>query len=341
MNVRTLELLDIKLRRYVARLSEERLETEESYRFIWEAMRYDMPEDIQFTQLQDVFTLLTIPNVGVYDLTTMCSPDEPETKLVDMYETLEQPAKLNGNCLCWEDSPFNFARNGEFKKSTLPGIGQPGTYNFQLEKPITPGIIKMLYKRQSGHYTIYNDSIQHRNLGIMTSCFAPNPEDKIYVKYVDGTIEANLNTIIPTGINLEVHYKTYKTGKPTKIYFDERRIHLSPVPDDVYFIEIAARKNALRLLKESDSPEIDKWGDYIALQAARRVFRESWNFDAINEMLGEWERECLQNIYRHDQNVKQKYNSSDTYNRSSCPSSCTDSCCYESGWPNPFNRGCC
>lgn len=339
MDVRTLQRLRIKTRRYVARLSPERAKNQEVDEFIFEAMRYDLPEDLSFSCLQDIFHLVTIPNVGVYDLTTMCCTDE-DCRLIDRYETFEESAKLGGDCLSWVENSTIFSNaNYQTKRTKIGGTGTPSSYFIEIEKPILPGSLQLYIARPLQDYIFYSDNFQHRNLGILESCLK-NPEDKGYIQYIQGTIQLTLQDIVPKDNEIGVIYKTYRSGKPTQIAFDERRFFLHPVPDDVYVIDIPCHKNPKRLREDTDYPEIDKWGDWIALQAARRIFRESWNFDAINEMMAELEEEMDRNIIRKDQNIKgKKYNSSDVYNRSSCPICCcsVDRC----GCPiNPMRRGC-
>lgn len=339
MDVRTLQRLRIKTRRYVARLSPERAKNQEVDEFIFEAMRYDLPEDLSFSCLQDTFHLVTIPNVGVYDLTTMCCTDE-DCRIIDRYETFEESAILGGNCLKWVENSTHFSKSAiETKTTKIGGKGDLSTYFIEIEKPVMPGSVQLYIAKKLQDYVFYTDVFQHRNLGLLESCLK-NPEDKGYIYYIEGRIELSLQDVVPTDNEIGVLYKTYRSGKPTQIAFDERRFFLHPVPDDVYVIDIPCHKNPKRLREDTDYPEIDKWGDWIALQAARRIFRESWNFDAINEMMFELEEEMDRNIIRKDQNIKaKKYNSSDVYNRSSCPICCcaVDRC----GCPiNPLRRGC-
>lgn len=339
MDVRTLQRLRIKTRRYVARLSPERAKNQEVDEFIFEAMRYDLPEDLSFSCLQSIFSLVTIPNVGIYDLTTMCSIDQ-DCRLIDQYETFEEAAKIGGKCMDWVENSTYFSDSfSQTKRAKISGTGGLSSYLIEMEKPITPGSVQLYIAKKLQDYIFYSDNFQHRNLGILESCLK-NPEDKGYVHYIEGKIELTLQDIVGTDEEIGVIYKSYRSGKPTQITFDERKFFLNPIPDDVYVIEIRSHKNPKRLKEDMDYPEIDKWGDWIALQAARRIFRESWNFDAINEMLPELEEEMDRNIIRKDQNIKgKKYNSSDVYGRSSCPICCcsVDRC----GCPiNPLRRGC-
>lgn len=101
---KTLDRMHIKVRRYVSRLSQERLRDDELNEFIFEAMRYDLEEDLGFNKIESAFDLITIPNIDTYNLSKISIPEtngQSTVQVIDLYDNFFPPAELENGCLHW------------------------------------------------------------------------------------------------------------------------------------------------------------------------------------------------------------------------------------------------
>ena len=343
MYERNLEAIEIKVRRYTGRLSEERLSTVQLREFIFETMRYDLCEDLHFSKVKTTWDLITIPNVGVYDLTKMVIPDpfgNDTVRVINLYEDFFPPAKIGSDCVTWEQEPCqtNQYRDNQ-KEKTISGVGNAGPYQITIDKPIIQGNVLLYTQNSFDDPVFYKDVPNNKNFGYFTKTTEIKNIDG-FVNYLEGTVEVTFPDAISTDQTITIQYNNYKPGKPTHIYFDGTKFHLTPIPDGVYKITICVYKNPIRLLIGTDSPEVDKWSDYIALNTARRILSESDNHDAIERFEKRYRQEIARITYRYDQQIKAKLlNPRNVYSNNGCGSCCNYDPC---GMPkNPFNRRCC
>lgn len=349
MYERNLERIRIKVRRYVGRLSEERIEDEQLNYYIFEVMRYDLAEDLSFTKIKTTWDLITTPNIGVYDLTKIQIPDpsgDDMVRVINLYEDFMPKAELNGSCLSWKRDQCDFhISSRQCEKKTIKGTGTQGPYTFDLNAPILQGSTYLYLNSRYNDPIIYVDKPLNRNLGTFSNTKAIETIDS-YIYYVEGKAQITFKDAVSEDSTISVLCKSYRAGKPSSIFFDGRVFYLNPIPDDIYVITIACYKNPIRLLLDNDSPEVDKWSDYIALGAAKRIFRESDNHDAKQRFAQDLREEQNKNIYREDQQYKARrinsrniYNDAGSCNASGCGEDCnTGSSCLPK---YPFNKGGC
>lgn len=341
MYERTLDKIRIKVRRYVARLSPERLEDTQLDEFIFEAMRYDLAEDLRFNKLKTTFDLITTPNVGVYNLAKMAIPDPDGrdfVRMINLYEDFFPPASIENTCLKWVTKASDFCLSNQItvEKHKLKGKNLLGPYTFTLKAPILQKNVYLYISSPYDEPIVYRDVPESRSLGFLKNIKDFDETIDSYINYIQGCIEVTFSDSVSSDQEIIIQYKTYISGKPNSIYFNGYAFHLSPIPDDSYVITMGAYKNPERLLLDNDSPEIDKWSDYIAFAAARRIFRESDNFEALARFEREKWLEEDKNIYRKSVQLRAKTpNSNRVYSNSSYDCCC----CYDlCGLPkNPFN----
>jgi len=74
---------------------------------------------------------------------------------------------------------------------------------------------------------------------------------------------------------------------PQAMLYYHNTIILRPVPDQPYQINFEAYQRPTELLNMGQSPQLEEWWQYIALQSARKIFQDRMDMESIQMLLPE------------------------------------------------------
>jgi len=203
---------------------------------------YDMPQELRLKNCLSNYSFATIPMQETYKLPT------------DTIITIEPPVYINGYQSLFTQSQDNFymlyPRLGiSFTGPSGTSITGPYTFTLQLPGGIPPGGVLQ------GN-TVVSAIDNATGLGIATGTDTPtNTTTGTFqgngmaaastINYTTGVITLNFANILPTTATIHVQFVPYVPSRPVAMLFYADVIHLRPIPDAAYLVNIQAYINPI------------------------------------------------------------------------------------------------
>jgi hypothetical protein len=111
------------------------------------------------------------------------------------------------------------------------------------------------------------------------------------IDYLTGVLDVTFGVAPADGENITYEFEAFSDSQPEGILFFDNTLTLRPVPDEVYEVQFQARVTPDPLVNDVDTPPVKAWWQYIALGAAKKIFEDLSNYEAIQNITGEFQHQ--------------------------------------------------
>jgi len=254
----------------------------------------DLPNRIQTFDLNKTIKFATTPYVDAYKTTTG-NFDLNLKDFKDMVISMDQPIYVSGHQIFFTQSPEEFYAIYPMNKLHGEiGIGDGVTtaFTYTLPNKVLHNSVIIGTLNANGEALIVRDSPEtdafgrEANTGDMLDQAGTDIGD---INYLTGVLDVTFGA--PPAANEKITYEfdAFSYSQPEAMLFYDNTLTLRPVPDEVYEVQFNARIKPDALVNNDDTPPIESWWQYIALGAAKKIFEDLSNFEAIQNMMAEFE----------------------------------------------------
>lgn len=261
---------------------------------------YDFPASIRLFSLRTVLTFYTQPYVDTY--TTSTTVGDPLYDFKNRYTAVHQPIFLAGIPGFYSQNRTLFFTSWPTTNliSTLSivGTGVTGPYAGTLASgngmPVIQNQVTFTTTDANGNALTLVDYPITNVLGALGVPGVPQttlPSPYGQINYVTGVFTLTFSAVVPVGAVIKSETIPYQPSRPTSMLFYDNVFTLRPIPDMAYQVTIEADARPTELLAITDVPNERQWWQYVALGAAIKVFRDRMDFDSINSLWPEFQRQ--------------------------------------------------
>jgi hypothetical protein len=300
MAVPLLPKIRTKVRRITRAPSPEQITNTEIDEYINDFVLYDMPEHLRLFALREKFSFTCQANIDTYQ-TDATAAVLALRDFDQNYITVHQPVFIAGQPVYYSEDRTEFygmfPMNNAF---TTVGTGNGALTNFTgtiSNKPILQNSV--LFESVTATPLVPGtNNITKSARDVPTSVTEGNLVDTETLAIL-GTINylTGAFTITwagtPPGAQKKVvaQYIPYQAGRPTAmLYFDDYFV-LRPVPDQAYVIDFEVYKRPIALSNANLTPKLEQWWQYIAYGAAKKVFEDRSDFDSVQQIMPEFQKQ--------------------------------------------------
>lgn len=293
-----LEAIRLKTRRITKRTGEHHLSTRHLDQIINSAL-CDLHRDIRLLEMETYFSLYTLPGVNYYDL--RCIPvcrKNFKSNAMDSYDAFGPPAAIDGSCpiqwIQYLDEYKHICTSSTIVEKKISADQSSQSFEISLEKNINPFSLFIFYNSMSGEDVIIHDIPACKNRGSL--CMQTFEEGDIegYVDYKSGEVSFKPKYSIDINTPIIVRAETYPNGMPNIIFKYGVGFLLYPSPDKVYHIKMKAMYRPILLLATGEFDFIiEEYWQYLAFDAAKKLFEEEHDTNGLNDILPAWNEQHL------------------------------------------------
>lgn len=106
-----------------------------------------------------------------------------------------------------------------------------------------------------------------------------------FINYVTGQYTVTFPTAPLNGSTINSQTVPCNPSLPQALLFFDGEFIVRPIPDQPYRIDMEVFVQPLELLATDQMPELSEWWQYIAWNAAKKVFEDRMDYDSINMMM--------------------------------------------------------
>lgn len=298
MAVPLLPKIRTKIRRITRAPSPEQITNTEIDEYINDFVLYDMPEHLRLFALREKFSFTCLANIDTYQ-TDATAAVVALRDFDQNYITVHQPVFVAGQPVYYSEDRTEFygmfPQNNAF---TTVGTGNGVITNFSgtiSNKPILQNSVLFESVTKTVPPLTNNITIAARDVpnsvtegdlvDVQTGAFLG------LINYLTGLF--NITFVNAPGAQKKVvaQYIPYQAGRPTAmLYFDDYFV-LRPVPDQAYVIDFEVYKRPIALSATNLTPKLEQWWQYIAYGAAKKVFEDRSDFDSVQQIMPEFEKQ--------------------------------------------------
>lgn len=293
-----LQAIRIKTRRITKRISEHHLSTRHLDQIINSAL-CDLHRDIRLLEMETYFNLYTIPGVSYYDL--RCIPScrkNYKSTVIDSYDAFGSPATIDGSCeLLWTqyiDEYKHICTSSSLLEKKITADQSSGTFTIALDKSINPFSLFISYRSISGEDVLIHDLPDCKNRGSL--CIQTFEESDIegYIDYRTGSLEFKPKYAVDIRVPITIRAETTALAAPSVIFKYGTGFVLYPTPDKIYHIKMKAMYRPILLLATGEFDFIiEEYWQYLAFDAAKKLFEEEHDTVGLSDILPAWKEQHL------------------------------------------------
>lgn len=293
-----LEAIRLKTRRITKRLGEHHLSTRHLDQIINSAL-CDLHRDIRLLEMETYFSLYTLPGVNYYDLRCIpiCRKNFKSTAM-DSYDAFGSPVTIDGNpCIQWVqylDEYKHICTSSTIVEKKIMPDQSSGTFEVSLGKNINPFSLFIFYKSMSGEDVLIHDIHSCKNRGSL--CMQSFEENDIegYIDYKTGILSFKPKYSIDIKEAIVIRVETSPSGIPHNIFKYGTGFLLYPTPAKVHHIKMKAMYRPILLLATGEFDfTIEEYWQYLAFDAAKKLFEEEHDTSGLNDILPAWNEQHL------------------------------------------------
>lgn len=284
-----------KVRRLTRNPSESQLTTTELDKYVNSFVLYDLPTHLRSDILKTKFTFFTKPNVGEYEsVIGITHMTDKFYHFSDIYPVIDSPVYIAGNlgALTLSETEFyNIYPKAERREIVGTGDGATTTFTG------TSDSVPILKKSVSLTSTYNGDRLYAKDAagsGTLTGDVSGGANT---ISYSTGAFTVKFNKAPDNGETVYLHYTHYVAGKPELLLFTGKKLHIRPVPDDAYRIELTVQKRPIEMSllgavgASWQMPELSEWWEYIALGASIKILHDRLDFETASLLEPEFKRQ--------------------------------------------------
>ncbi len=282
----TLEKIRIKIRRITRSPSVSQITDDQIDDYINTFILYDLPATLKLNTLNQTLTFYTSSNIDTYSTNTVDATD-PLYNFKNKYSSIHGPVYV-----AWKESFLSLSEEefyGIYPKEQYKvdiGTGDGVTTNFTGTLDNVPilqnNVIISSIDTGGDPLQVFDDGF-----GTLTGDVSVPGT----IVYLVGTYDVDFDIAPESGKTVWIQFIPYTADKPDTILFKNNEFILRPVPDGTYAIEVQGFIRPTELSNDSDIPELAEWWQYIAYGAAIKLFQDRSDFESINNIAGEFDRQ--------------------------------------------------
>lgn len=293
-----LRAIRLKTRRITHRISEHHLSTRHLDQIINSAL-CDLHRDIRLLEMETYFSLYTLPGVNYYDLRCIpvCRKNFKSTAM-DSYDAFGSPVTIDGNsCMKWVqflDEYKHICTSSTLVEKSITPDQSSGSIQVSLGKPINPFSLFIFYRTMSGEDVIINDIPSCKNRGSLCMQTFQESDLEGYIDYRTGLISFKPKFPVDINTKIIVRAEYSPLGIPHNIFKYGTGFLLYPTPDKVHHIKMKAMYRPILLLATGEFDFIiEEYWQYLAFDAAKKLFEEEHDTNGLNDILPAWNEQHL------------------------------------------------
>jgi len=106
-----------------------------------------------------------------------------------------------------------------------------------------------------------------------------------YINYNTGKYVVNFATAPGAGVQINSQSVQVNPSRPQAMLFYDGAFTMRPVPDQSYEVSMEVFVQPTELLQSDQTPELSEWSQLIALNAAKKIFEDRKDYDAVNMIM--------------------------------------------------------
>ena len=291
-------LLDIKnkVRRLTKMPTDTQITDAELLVYINTFLTQDLPNRIQTFDLERSVRFATTPYVDAYSTTTGDFVLNLKD-FKDIYIALDRPVFVSGDQIFFTQSPnefYNLYPENKLHGEIGTGDGVETNFTYTLPHKILHRSLILGTLNAGGEALIVYDLPntdafgREANQGTLRDQASNNLGT---INYLTGEIDVTFGAAPADGEVITYEFDAFSSSKPEAMLFYDNKLILRPVPDQVYEVKFQIRKAPDALEDNADTPPIKAWWQYIAYGAAKKIFEDLSNMEAVQNIMSEFERQ--------------------------------------------------
>ena len=314
MSDSTLTAIRKKIRRLTASPSESALTTADIDEYINTFYTQDFVYGVKIDQMKTIYTFFTSPHVDRYPLD------------INSYQGIRGPVYFEGiRGSLFKDRGQFLNMWPRFPTLFQPISGDGVTTSFTFTVGATPILSTMFV---IGGVDVNGDTIRvvddggimqtngnvsttgnlllltSNNLGnfdpaipntypIPASAPSPPPAGNNIgtINYVTGEVTVDFPVAPAAGSEITVWASQYSAGRPYCLLYWNNELHVRPVPDRVYKVELETYMTPAQFLNASSNPTLNQWWQYIAIGAAMKVLEDRQDMEGVQNLIPMFQRQ--------------------------------------------------
>lgn len=294
----TLEAIRTKVRRLTRSPSVNLLSDADIDEYVNTFYQYDLPEELRLFTLKKTLTFWTQPNVDTYETDSTYGLTDYKNAII----TIDSPVYIAGN-----ESYFTQSREeffllypiSSYRVSIGTGDGVTTAFSGTLQnKPVMQHQVSFVSQDANGNALVLEDRVtSNADKNLVGDLYEPDGSVLAGgIDYVTGgyLFDFYLNGIITapaSGATIQAQTLPYQPSLPNAVLYYANAFTVRPVPDKAYKITFDAYVKPTALLNANDKPELEQWWQYLAYGAAKKVFEDRSDIEAVQQVMPELEHQ--------------------------------------------------
>ena len=293
-----LQAIRVKTRRITKRVSEHHLSTRHLGQIINSAL-CDLHRDIRLLEMETYFNLYTVPGVHYYDLRCIpvCRKNYKSTAM-DSYDAFGSPATIDGSCkLIWTqyiDEYKHICTSSTILEKKITPTGSSESFSINLDKSINPFSLYISYRSMSGEDVLIHDIPSCKNSGNLCMQTFEESDLEGSIDYRTGKLIFKPKYAVDIQIPITIRAETTHQAMPSVIFKYGTGFILYPTPDKIYHIKMKAMYRPILLLATGEFDFIiEEYWQYLAFDAAKKLFEEEHDTNGLSDILPAWNEQHI------------------------------------------------
>ena len=280
----TLKQIRIKVRRITKSPSNSQVTDAQIDDYVNSFVLYDLPSSLKLSDLNTTLTFYTDKHVETYSTNTVDATD-PLYNFNNRFSVMHAPVYIEGTeslLVLTEQEARGIYPQTQCRLDIGTGNGVVADFVGTVDNiPIKKGSV------------IFSST---NNLDVSLKAFADDDGNVTgdaagAIDYESGDYGIVFSSAPKNGETIYLSYIPFTAGKPDTILYKDNEFKLMPIPDGIYKVEIQGFMRPTELLNDNAIPLLAEWWEYIAYGACRKIFQDRSDFESVNNISQEIERQ--------------------------------------------------
>lgn len=259
---------------------------------------YDFPQIVQTMDLLKNISFTTTPYVDTYS-TTDGNFILNLKDFKDFVVKLDCPIYVSGRIIRLYQNPDEFYNAYSYiKTSGKIGVGDGATVNFVYALPT-----KVLHNSVIiGTLNAAGEALIAKDVPNVDAFGREANEGELHdqadanigtINYITGAIDITFGAAPAVGVDITYELQVFNEAIPSAVLFFDNTFTLRPVPDKVYEVKLQVQVQPQELVADLDEPIIKQWWQCLAYGAAKKIFEDSSDYEAVRNIMDEYKRQLI------------------------------------------------
>lgn len=276
----TLAAIQKKIRKMTKSPSETQISSNDINEYVNTFIQYDMPSYVQLKSLREKFTFYTEPYIDSYDSSNTSAE---LFNFKNKYNSFHAPVYIDGReTLFYQDRSLFYSAypRNNIMKEIHTGDGITTVFAGTLDKaPLVKD--NLLFSTIDAN----NNSLELHDYQTGSGTTSIIDGDGIgTIDYVTGVYSLAFTNPPAAQKAINVHYIPYTASRPDAILFFNNTFVFRPIPDQAYRVDLEGYRRPDELLVAGSIPELQQWGQYIAIGSAIKILQDRLDFETVAQL---------------------------------------------------------